>query len=78
MKICLTICFIFLQVVAVRAQLEKVNASNYLAELSVKDGKLNGEYISFYKNGTVKARGEYRNNVRTGKWYVNDSTGKKI
>lgn len=78
MKNLIVILIFYVQLAVVHAQLIKVGTTNYRSEFSIKEGKLNGEYISFYKNGNVKARGELINNVRTGKWIVNDSTGKKI
>lgn len=37
---------------------------------------MDGKYVSFYGNGNKKAEGNFRNNRRTGKWEVWDSTGK--
>jgi hypothetical protein len=44
-------------------------------DYSMKDGMLNGNYIAYYKNGKKKAKGEFRNNNRVGKWYVYDTSG---
>lgn len=38
-------------------------------------GKINGNYTSYYKNGIKKAEGNFENNLRTGKWTVWDSLG---
>lgn len=45
-------------------------------EYHTKDGLLDGKYISYYSNGKKKAEGDYKNNLRVGKWNVWDSTGK--
>ena len=38
-------------------------------EYSVNDkGELNGEYTSFYEDGTIKSKGSFTNNVSTGEW----------
>lgn len=42
------------------------------------DGRFNGNYISYYKNGQKKSEGKFENNYRTGKWTVWDSKGKVI
>lgn len=39
-----------------------------------KNGKLEGQWVSFDVNGNKKAIGEYKEGVRTGKWFFwNDS-----
>ncbi|HPB02605.1 MAG TPA: hypothetical protein PLZ67_06585 [Bacteroidales bacterium] len=45
-----------------------------------QNGMLNGDYKSFYSNGQLKAKGQFRNNFRTGKWtfYSEDGKGKVI
>lgn len=40
-----------------------------------QEGRLNGRYISYYKNGKIKAEGEFSNNYRSGKWTIWDSSG---
>ncbi|MEI6347100.1 MAG: hypothetical protein WCP69_04035 [Bacteroidota bacterium] len=39
-------------------------------------GRIDGKYVSYYKNGEKKAEGFFRNNYRNGLWSVWDSTGK--
>lgn len=39
-------------------------------------GRIDGEYISYYKTGQKKSEGKFENNYRIGKWTVWDSTGK--
>jgi hypothetical protein len=38
-------------------------------------GRINGKYVSYYKNGQKKAEGTFENNLRMGLWTVWDSTG---
>ncbi len=38
--------------------------------------RLDGNYVSFYKNGNKKAEGKFDCNYRTGTWTVWDSTGR--
>lgn len=39
-------------------------------------GRIDGDYCSYYKNGKKKAEGKFQNNYRIGKWTVWDSTGR--
>ena len=39
-------------------------------------GRLYGQYVSYYSNGIKKAEGSFANNCRIGIWTVWDSTGK--
>jgi hypothetical protein len=39
------------------------------------DGRLEGSYVSYYKNGQKKAEGSFLNNYRTGTWKVWDKDG---
>ena len=41
-----------------------------------QNGMLNGDYKSFYSNGQLKAKGQFRNNFRTGKWTFYSEDGK--
>lgn len=41
----------------------------------IENGKLHGDYESFYANGQLKAKGRFEHNLRVGKWSVWDSTG---
>src|SRR5574344_1397395 len=45
-----------------------------------QNGMLNGAYRSFYSTGQLKAKGQFRNNFRRGKWtfYSEDGKGKVI
>lgn len=42
---------------------------------SLVEGRFNGVYTSFYKNGNKRAEGSFDNNLRIGKWTVWDSLG---
>lgn len=39
------------------------------------DGRMEGAYVSYYKNGQKKAEGSFLNNYRTGTWKVCDIDG---
>jgi Gliding motility associated protein GldN len=41
-------------------------------------GMLNGNYISYYPNGKVKAKGQFVNNNRVGQWLVYDEQGNTV
>lgn len=51
---------------------------NLNCNYNLKDGMLNGKYLSFYPNGNRKSEGEFKNNNRIGKWTIWDSTDNKI
>lgn len=42
------------------------------------DGRIDGKYTSYYKNGKMKADGNFKNNYRDGKWTLWDSTGEML
>ncbi len=44
---------------------------------NVINGRISGNYISYYNNGVKKSEGVLVNGYRTGKWIVWDSTGRK-
>lgn len=41
------------------------------------NGRLSGNYVSFYSNGNKRSEGKLENGYRIGKWIVWDSTGRK-
>ncbi|MCB0410269.1 MAG: hypothetical protein KDD29_08620 [Flavobacteriales bacterium] len=43
----------------------------------LNQGRINGLYTSYYKNGIKKAQGNFENNLRIGRWIVWDSLGNK-
>src|SRR6185503_12977883 len=46
------------------------------AEYHTKNGLFDGKYVSHYPNGQKMAEGEFKDNLKVGKWNVWDSTGK--
>ena len=52
--------------------------SLYNCEFTIIDGLLHGPYTSYYPNGHVKAKGEYKYNQRDGHWTLFDPDGKKL
>lgn len=79
MRIFISIGFLFC-FLSVNSQ--KVMNSFSNARINVKyeteNGKLIGTYVSSYNNGTKRAEGNFKNNIRSGIWTVYDSTGRKI
>lgn len=49
----------------------------FRCEYDTANGMRNGRYASWYKNGTKRAEGSFRHNMRCGLWTVYDSTGRK-
>jgi len=43
-----------------------------------ENGFFNGEFVSWHKNGTKKAEGNYLNNQKIGNWNIWDSTGQLL
>lgn len=58
------------------AQNHKFENNKINCSYETKYGRMNGLYISYYKNGQKKAEGKFENNCRIGKWTVYDSTGR--
>jgi antitoxin component YwqK of YwqJK toxin-antitoxin module len=50
----------------------------FKADFNMKQGMLNGKYVSYYSNGVKRAEGQFQNNMRAGLWSVWDSTGKLL
>jgi hypothetical protein len=42
------------------------------------EGRLNGPYISYHPNGSIRAKGNFEHNGRKGAWSVYDSTGRLL
>jgi antitoxin component YwqK of YwqJK toxin-antitoxin module len=51
-------------------------SKTFRVEYHTKNGLLDGKYISHYANGNKKAEGNFKDNRRTGKWEIWDTTGK--
>jgi hypothetical protein len=70
---------IFLQIITLT--LSGQNQERFYEDNSKKiiyhltQGRINGNYISYYKNGNKKAEGNFENNLRIGKWTVWDTLG---
>ena len=47
-------------------------------EKNYKNGSLNGNLISYWENGNVHTRGQYRKNYRVGTWETYDKKGKLV
>lgn len=47
-------------------------------EMTFREGILNGIYISYYKNGNIKRKGEYKDGKLNGSWQSWTSDGDKI
>ncbi len=48
------------------------STSNYI------DGLMNGERIEYFESGTIKTKGNYKNNKKTGIWVTNHPNGKPM
>ena len=47
-------------------------------EMSFKNGKLNGNYTAYFKNGNIRRKGEYSKGMYNGKWEQWTEEGKKL
>ncbi len=75
----LTFCFYFLlfSYSANAQKQEHVFTDNGLTCVyHTTQGIIDGKYTSYYKSGKKKAEGNFKNNYRSGKWTLWDSTGK--
>ena len=52
-----------------------IKDGGYWVECEQVNGRLQGSYVSYYKNGIKKAEGQFRHNTRIGIWKVWDSLG---
>jgi len=59
-----------------KGQTHSFNNDKIKCTYETKDGRMNGSYVSYYKNGQKKAEGKFENNYRKGLWTVSDSTGR--
>lgn len=55
-----------------------INTQYGRIEYSQSNGKLNGLYVSYYENGTVKAFGNFLDNERLGTWVIHDTLGEVV
>lgn len=63
-------------VVSAQSKKHVFESKTLKVEYHTKNGLLDGKYVSHYANGKKKAEGNFKDNLRTGKWQVWDSTGK--
>ena len=54
-----------------------LDRENVKCTYSLVNGRISGNYISYYGNGVKKSEGVLANGYRSGKWIVWDSTGRK-
>jgi antitoxin component YwqK of YwqJK toxin-antitoxin module len=48
------------------------------AQFTIRDGRLNGEAVTWYKNGQVRRKGNYCNGMISGPWIFFDVQGNRI
>ena len=54
-----------------------IDRKNTKCIYNLENGRITGNYISYYNNGIKKSEGVLANGYRIGKWIVWDSTGRK-
>lgn len=67
---------IFLSFIGRNREKHSFESQNIVCHYETNEGRIDGNYISYYKNGKKKAEGRFENNYRLGKWTVWDSTGR--
>ena len=81
MKTCIThiaISLLFFISLNTHAQIRTaVLENNVKCNYNIENGRISGNYVSYYNNGIKKSEGILVNGYRTGKWIVWDSTGRK-
>jgi antitoxin component YwqK of YwqJK toxin-antitoxin module len=77
-KIKFILIFLFLFTYYSYAQLQQrsYEDKNLKCSYVLNNGRFDGNYVSYYKNGQKKSEGKFENNYRTGIWTVWDSTGR--
>jgi len=79
LKVIAFIIFGFL-LITVNAQTKSVSITQGNEQLNctypLNKGRIDGNYVSYYKNGKKRAEGRLEDGCRTGKWSVWDSTGR--
>lgn len=76
-RVCLIfVCIIIFDTNLISQQICKFEDETIKCIYERTQGRINGKYVSYYKNGQKKAEGSFRNNYRNGLWSVWDSTGK--
>jgi antitoxin component YwqK of YwqJK toxin-antitoxin module len=74
MRHTITVIFIFL-LSNYDAQFDTLVTEDYIAIYDFKENRVDGHYISYYKNGIKKSEGKYRDNYRIEDWRLYDSLG---
>lgn len=54
------------------------NTTTIKKELTIKEGKLNGEVVEYFENGSKKEVGQYEDNLKFGLWFRYNSNGKVV
>lgn len=55
--------------------IKSYSSDNWRADFTVENNRLNGSYKSYYPDGSEKAVGTFKNNIRVGKWGVKSPNG---
>ena len=76
----LTIILLLISSVSAFSQNKKFTFENEngKVEYGKLDGRFNGNYISYHKNGQKKAEGKFENNYRNGVWKIWDEKGNVV
>ena len=45
---------------------------------SFRNGKEDGSWVYYYKNGQLSDKGEYKNGIQEGSWIVNNRDGRTV
>lgn len=68
--------FIFLSYTGGDKMKHSFETENIKCSYETSQERIDGNYVSYYKNGKKKSEGKFENNYRIGKWTVWDSTGR--
>lgn len=68
--------FIFLSFIGGDKMKRSFETKNIKCSYETTEGRIDGNYVSYYNNGKKKSEGKFENNYRIGKWTVWDSTGR--
>jgi hypothetical protein len=70
------LALIFLSFIGRNRVKHSFESQNIVCHYETNEGRIDGNYSSYYKNGKKKAEGRFENNYRVGKWTVWDSAGR--
>ena len=68
--------FVFLSFIGADKMRRSFEMENIKCSYETTEGRIDGNYVSYYNNGKKKSEGKFDNNYRIGKWTVWDSTGR--